>query len=392
MDAIKRKKILILSSISFNDNVIPMFKAMQEKGLDVTCLIELKFEKACLINIKERLPKQAIIKASEYPEMKVFEKYLDINKLYFINHKVDKKHAWRELTSTMDIIRFINHGKYDIIHTDMAYWWSKVLLYFYRNKTVQITHDSIPHSSQKQSWQRTLFLYLKYKLIKYFVILNKTDYSYFCDIHKLNKEHVFINALGPFDFIRVHYDKSIKVRKNNILFFGRIESYKGLEYLCEAMQIVHKYLPDATLTIAGKGDYYFNVDEYKKLPYFEFINRFVEEEELARLIQQCEVSICPYTDATQSGSILTSFSFFKPVIASDLETLREVITDGYNGLLVPPKDSRTLAEKILDFLLNENIKISISKNLEYEFLNGERSWNAIVDKYISIYKYIISKK
>ncbi len=388
----KIMKILVLSDTCFNDNVIPMFKSMQEKGLDVTCLINLNFDKMCLINIEKHLPKQAIIKATEYPELKIFERYLDTSKLYLINHIIDRKHAWRDLTCAIDIYNFIKKGKYDVIHTDMVFWRSKILLYVFRNKIVQITHDSFPHSSQILSWQRSFYMYLKYKLIKRFVILNKTDYLRFCEVHKLRGEQVYINTLGPYDFIRIYQDASIKPQKGNILFFGRIESYKGIEYLCEAVEKLHQTIPYVNLTIAGSGQFYFNIERYKELPYVTIINRYIEERELAELIQRCEMSICAYTDATQSGSVLTSFSFYKPVIGSDIETMREVIKNEYNGLLVPPKNPNMLADAIARLLTDKELKERIQKNVEYEFHNGEKSWSKIVDKYLEIYKSVVYNK
>lgn len=380
-----KKRILVLSDACFNDNIIPMMKEMQNKGLDVTCLINLNFEKIGLINISKRINKQAIIKISEYPELRIFNEYLDTDNIYLINHLVDKRHAWRDLTSTIDIIKFIINGKFDVIHTDMVYWRSKLLLYVFRKKTLQITHDSFPHSSQQLSWQRSVSMFLKYKLLKKFVILNKTDYEKFCTIHELRRSDVFVNALGPLDFIRVHYDKTLKSISGNVLFFGRIEKYKGIEYLCQAMEIVHKKLPFSTLTIAGRGDFYFDIERYKSKDYINVINRFIEEKELAKMIQECQVSVCAYTDATQSGGVLTSFSFFKTVIASDIATMREVIVDGYNGVLVEPKNPELLANAIIKVLSDEQFRHTIETNVEYEFLYGSKSWSSIVDKYIDIY-------
>lgn len=385
-------KILILSDASFNDSVIPLLKAMQEKNLDVTCLINLNFEKIGLISINERIPKQSIIKASEYPEMQIFNRYINEDKLFFINHLVDKKHAWRDITSTIEIMKFIKKGEFDVIQTDMVYWRSKLLLYVYRNKTLQITHDSFPHSSQVMSWQRSVSMYLKYKLFKWFVILNKTDYDKFCEVHRLKKDHVFINALGPLDFIRIYKDKNIQTTKGNVLFFGRIEEYKGIEYLCKAIEIVQKTHSNVFLTIAGSGNFYFDIEKYKKSCNLKVVNRYIEEEELAELIQSSEVTVCAYTDATQSGGVLTSFAFFKPVIASDIATMREVIKNEYNGLLVPPKNVEKLAEAIIRILTDDELKHTIEKNIEHDYLYGERSWSGIVDKYIDIYNTIIDKR
>ena len=384
-------KILILSDACFNDNIFPLYKAMLAKGLDVTCLINLSSLHSMLFNIDRRIPMQSIIPAEQYPEIRVYEKYVDLSHMYLINHDVDRRHFWRDLTSSLAVIDFIKKGKYDVIHTDMLFKRSQVFWYIYRKKIVNIIHDPFPHSGVKLTIENKIRKKLRYWLIKHFVILNKTHLDDFCQYYNLKKEQVSVNLLGPLDCIRIYSDDDIQQSSNMILFFGRIVKYKGIEYLCEAMKIVHSKIPDAHVIIAGAGNYYFDKREYEGLDYFEFINRFIDEKELACLLQKSTISICYYTDATQSGGVLTSFVFNKPVIASDIPTMREVIEDEYNGLLVPPKKPELLAEAIIRLLTDSDLKDKIINNVKYELYNGDNSWSRIVDKYVEIYHKVISE-
>src|SRR5690606_30937707 len=98
----------------------------------------------------------------------------------------------------------------------------------------------------------------------------------------------------------------------NILFFGRIEPYKGLDILLESMQKVWKDHPDWTLTVAGVGDispYSANLADKR----IELINRFIEDEEVAPLFQKASFVVLPYISATQSGVIPVASAFKKPV-------------------------------------------------------------------------------
>lgn len=380
-------KILLFSESCFNDNMFPHFKAMTELGYDVTCLINLSSLKVMLFNIDKRLPKQSIIKASDYIELRIYEDYMNMDNLFLINHGVNRKQPWRDITRTFDVIRFIEKGQYDIIHTDFVMTRSYQLLYkLYGKKMVFVQHDPFPHSGMEWSRKYKKQLRTAYKYVRKFVILNPIQYNEFCLKNKIDKERVLINSLGPLDCINLYKDDSIIERKNNILFFGRISCYKGIEYLCEAMVKVHNVIPDVTVTIAGSGNFNFDISKYDKCSYFEIHNRFIEEDELAKLIQECSISICYYTDATQSGGVLTSFSLNKPVIASDIDTMRELIQDGINGILVKPKDSDALATAIISLLQNDEKRLEIASNIEKEYLNGERSWNQIVEKYVEFYK------
>lgn len=379
-------KILILSEACFNDNIFPMYKAMQGKGHDVTCLINLSSLKVALFDIKQRIPIQGIINVYEYPELRIYRDYMDLSKMFFVNHQVDRKHPWRELTSTISIIRFIKQGHFDIIHTDINFRRAKLLLYCFRKRIVYVQHDPFGHSGMEFSKWTKIYMKIAYKLLNKIVILNKFHYHDFCEINHIDSQKVFVNKLGPLDCINLFKDPLVKERKNNILFFGRIVQYKGIEYICEAMVEVHNIIPDASLTIAGSGSFYFDISPYKKLPYIEIHNRFIEEKELARFLQECSISICTYTDATQSGGILTSFAMDKPVIASDLDTLREMVTNGYDCILVPPRDSKALAQAIIRILTDNSLKKQLSENIAYEYKEGNKSWNSIVDKYLEIYQ------
>ena len=378
-------KILILSNVCFNDNIFPMYKAMLEKGLDVTCLINLTSLKVMLFDIDKRLSKQGIIKATDYHELRKYESYVDMSKLYLVNYEIDKIHAWRELTSAIAISRFIKKGHFDVIHCDFPLQRGKMLLYKYRKKFVWVQHDPFPHSGHNYPWEYRMALRIAYKLIPKFVILNQYHYKRYCQENNLKPEQVFVNRLGPLDCITLFKSSAVTERKNNVLFFGRIVQYKGVEYLCEAMKKVHELIPDATVTIAGSGRFYFDIEPYKALSYFEIHNRFIEEEELAKFLQECTISVCAYIDATQSGGILTSFAMDKPVIATDLDTLKEMVTDCYNCLLVPPKNSDALADAIIRLLRDNNLRDSIKQNIIKENRIGLLSWSKIVDRYIEIY-------
>lgn len=77
-------KILYYSSPSFDDCDFPLVKAWQEAGHDVTYLIVLApySLKSTLFDIKEQVQENAIIPAICYPELKVYENYMDMSKVY----------------------------------------------------------------------------------------------------------------------------------------------------------------------------------------------------------------------------------------------------------------------------------------------------------------------
>ena len=86
---------------------------------------------------------------------------------------------------------------------------------------------------------------------------------------------------------------------------------------------------------------------------------------------------------------MTSYSLGKPVVATNVGGLPEMIEDGKTGLLVPPKDSDALAEAIVHLLKDDKTITEMSEYILNKYEKGERSWSAIADKYINFYNSII---
>lgn len=111
-------KILLFSDACYNDNIFPLFKALTEKGHDVTCLIYLSPLRIALFDIEKRLPQQSIIRVSEYAEIQQYSKYVSLDKMYFVNHEVSPRKPWNYLLSAISVYSFVKRGNFDYIYTD----------------------------------------------------------------------------------------------------------------------------------------------------------------------------------------------------------------------------------------------------------------------------------
>lgn len=227
------------------------------------------------------------------------------------------------------------------------------------------------------------------KLVPKFILLNEVQKNKFITKNNVKENQILINKIGRFDYLDLWKENKPYNNHHNVLFFGRISPYKGLEYLCKAMMKVKEQVPDATLTIAGGGKIYFDISSYEKKEWVKIINRYVGMEELASLLQNSSLTVCPYTDATQSGVIMTSYSLCKPVVATNVGGLGEMVEDGKTGLLVPPKNIDALANAIISLLKDEDTLKQMTLNIKNDYFVGEKSWKAIADKYIEFYKTIV---
>lgn len=382
-------RVLYISTPFFADCDFPLIKAFQQHGVDITYLILLApFSlRSTIIDIKKQIPHTGIFPATDYVELKDYENYMDMSKVFVSNRISPKSYSYSYWKETCLLYKFIRDGHFDIIHTDSIFEKFRTFLYQTAPKWVVTIHDPIPHSSDNAENVRGIRM-KAIKVSQKIVLLNQKQLNPFCELYRVNQNKVALNRLGAYENVRAFINPGIKQNKNNILFFGRISPYKGLEYLCKAMLKVRQVIPDASLTIAGGGKMYFDLSDYQSQDWFELRNRYIGTKELAELLQKCSISVCPYTDATQSGVIMTSFGLCKPVVATNVGGLGEMIDDGITGVLVPSKDVDALADGIIKILCDSQRLSIMEQNIRNEYFSGEKSWSSIAKKYINIYSEI----
>lgn len=203
---------------------------------------------------------------------------------------------------------------------------------------------------------------------------------------KVPEPKIEVIPLGNFAF----FESGITAppQEGNILFFGKIAPYKGIDYLVRATRIVAERFPWMTTTIAGAGDFGRYASLVRGDSHFIVHNRFIPDEEVGQFFQRASIIVLPYTDGSQSCIISIASSFKKPVIATDVGNFSEMVEHGKTGLIVPPRDTVALAEAITKLLQDANLRHEMGENA-YRKLQEDFSWKDIVLDTVKTYERAI---
>lgn len=172
----------------------------------------------------------------------------------------------------------------------------------------------------------------------------------------------------------------------NLLFFGFIREYKGLDLLLEAMALLNN--ARVKLTIAGEfwGDKkkYLDILEAGNIKNVEIVDGYVSDDMISGYFEACDLVVLPYRSATGSGIIATAYGYGKPVLVTNVGGLPEAVSNKITGFVTEPTPDG-LAEGIGWFLKEQDR--DFREDIE-KFVNENMSWRGLCEK---IYGLIESK-
>lgn len=156
--------------------------------------------------------------------------------------------------------------------------------------------------------------------------------------------------------------------KRNILFFGLIREYKGLDILLEAFAGLGK---EYQLIIAGEP--YGPFDKYQRIidsiednGRIHTFLRYIRDSEVSAYFSAADVVVLPYRSATQSGISSVSYHFEVPMIVTDAGGLKETIGDRGTGIVVHGCSPDIVREAVGDFFADPAARQEFIVNIRKE--------------------------
>ena len=174
--------------------------------------------------------------------------------------------------------------------------------------------------------------------------------------------------------------------KKNILFFGLIREYKGLDILIEAFSGLGE---EYQLIIAGEpygsfGKYAEMIEKSGAKERIFTCLHYIRDSEVTDYFSVADVAVLPYRSATQSGISSVSYHFEVPMIVTDVGGLKESIRDKGTGIVAPEVSPEAVREEILRYFATPQIREDCIRNIRKA--KKELSWEAFCSRLIDFCK------
>ncbi len=288
--------------------------------------------------------------------------------------------------------RYLDENQIQVVYCPSLHIWSPFFLRGIRRRNVRFiltTHDAVAHPGENRLWKNwwiesairtahshiTLSGYVKNKMV--------AQYG-------LKSDQIHVIPLGAFDYSEGKaLPRKLPVnRPCRLLFYGRILEYKGIGLLLEAFRLLKQRYPDLNLTIAGGGDFSPYQDAADKLDGIDLRIGWVEESDIARLFQQSDILVCPYIEASQSGSVAVALGFGMPVVATSVGGLSEQVIEGQTGFLAEETTPESIAAA-LDKLMSDPDAYNRCSVNALKDARSRLSWGTVAKR---VHKLLISSE
>jgi glycosyltransferase involved in cell wall biosynthesis len=228
-----------------------------------------------------------------------------------------------------------------------------------------------------ESIKKDIVIYDKIDTSKILVIPNSVD------IERFNPEGNFANIKEEF-----------LIKNNDIVigFVGRIVPAKGLEYLIDTLSYLKEEFRNIKLLIIGEGSL---VDGLKEKSKENNVNDSViftgRRRDIHDILSCIDIFVMPSIAEGLPNALLEAMAMAKPIVATEVGGIPEVIKNGINGLLVPPRNAESITTAIKTLLADMHLTTKMGQRAR-NYVEENLSIQATVRKWESLYISLLKEK
>lgn len=278
----------------------------------------------------------------------------------------------------ISIVRRIKKENFDAIYFESLHVWNlPIMVMAGKTKTYQVIHEVIPHEGDRQVKMVDLMNRAVVKLADQIILRNKT---YLADM--IRRYKIQPSRVQYLELWRRYPAYTEPAYSGRVLFFGRINPYKGINNLLEIVDLC----PEISFDVIGKVDSQIEdvVNQLAQRPNVQLNNSYVSEKEMKTAFKRCDWVIVPYQSASQSGIIIDAYKFSRPVIAFAVGAISEQLEHSKSGYLVEAGDNQQFAsilKKVQKMSKEQYAKMTVSA---YEYGQTKYAVEKAVERFLAV--------
>jgi len=295
--------------------------------------------------------------------------------------------AWRPVPR---VRRFFEEQRFDIIHIHGSISPTLALVALRASRTINVitlhaTHERSLGYGLLRPWLKPYF-HAIHGLVAVSQAARDSAARYFPGPYR-----IIPNGIDT-DFFRPDVSPlpELDDGRPKILFLGRFEPRKGLKYLLMAFPKVVREVPDVRLVVVGTGLFGYSYKGYLEKELRDRVHwaGLIPAEARPRYYASCDVFCSPAIGHESFGIVLLeALATAKPVVASDIDGYRSVVTNGTEGLLVAPRDTDGIAAALVRILKDKELSRTMGAAGRKRAL--EFSWQTIAAKVEALYEELL---
>lgn len=278
----------------------------------------------------------------------------------------------------LSIIYRVRREHCDAIYFESLHTWNlPIMMMSGKAKTYQVIHEVIPHEGDSQVKMVDLMNKVVVKFADTIVLRNKTYIQDMIDCYGIGADRVKYLELW-----RRYPAYTTPVHSGRVLFFGRINPYKGADNLLEIVRLC----PDIQFDVVGRVDSQMQgiVDQLAKEKNVKLNNNYVTDAEMREAFANCDWVIVPYNSASQSGIIIDAYKYSRPVIAFAVGAIPEQVDDEKSGYIVEAGDNEKFADKLRETMKLSNVEYDSMSQYAYRYGCKKYATSGAVERFVKL--------
>lgn len=261
-------------------------------------------------------------------------------------------------------------------------------------KVISVLHNVIPHEPK----------FFDSPLTKYF-LSGCTGNVTLCgevaeDLFRLSPRALNVTLFHPIyghfgeKLPREEAERILGIRPGmkNLLFFGLIREYKGLDILLETFGRL-----DESYQLIVAGEPYGSFDKYQSIidkspakDRIRLFTHYIKDSEVKNYFSAADLAVLPYRSATQSGISAIAYHFEVPMVVTEVGGLRQSIGDCGTGLVAPKADADSILKEIKAYFSDDNLKTLCISSIRAE--KERLSWKAFCKRMLEFSDNLYKKR